>query len=324
MTSNTTKLDKKDKQLLTLLYLNSRESFTKLGEKLKLSSSAVERRLTQLKESGLISLLFADLNLAKLGLKGYRLYFKFHGMDKKTEENVLTLFEEYPRTLWGTICEGEYDVLWRIVAQDEIEVEKAAAIMTARFGEKIVEKTIATTIYQTYLSWNKALESERHPELPLEKIVNVEKPDKTDMKILSLLYQNARTTTVELASKVELTPDAVQYRIKKLIEKEYILGYTAWFDARKLGFNYYKLLINFRSITPEKEKQFLQFCIENDDLIFLNKTIGSHDIELDIIVRDNVELHNFMSEIKTKFAGIIGKSTFICVIEERMLNPLRQ
>ena len=194
-------------------------------------------------------------------------------MDKKTEENVLTLFEEYPRTLWGTICEGEYDVLWRIVAQDEIEVEKAAAIMTARFGEKIVEKTIATTIYQTYLSWNKALESERHPELPLEKIVNVEKPDKTDMKILSLLYQNARTTTVELASKVELTPDAVQYRIKKLIEKEYILGYTAWFDARKLGFNYYKLLINFRSITPEKEKQFLQFCIENDDLIFLNKTM---------------------------------------------------
>lgn len=298
-------------------------SFTQLGEKLKLSGSAVERRLTQLKESGIISLLFADVNLAKLGLKGYRLYLRFQGMDKKTESEVLQIFEEYPRTLWGTICEGEYDVLWRIVAENEIEVEKAAAIMTSKFGEKIVEKTIVTTTYQTYLSWNKALESGRHPELPIEKVVPIEKPDKTDIKILSLLYQNSRATTVELASKVGLTPDAVQYRIKKLIEKEYVLGYTAWFDAKKLGFNYYKLLINFRSITPDKEKKFLQFCIENDDIVFLNKVIGSWDIELDIIVRDNLELHKFTSEIKTKFAEIIGKSTFISVIEERMLNPIR-
>ena len=317
------KLDKKNKQLLTLLYLNSRASFIEMGKKLKLSSASVERRMRQLKEAGIISLLFADVNLAKLGFKAYRLYFKFDVIDAKTEQEIIKVFESYERTLWGVISEGEYDVLWRIIAKNEIDVENAAVLMIEKFGRKIVEKTIVTTTYQTYLAWNKAVGDERHPELPIEKIGEVENVDNTDMKLLSALYANARETTVNLAKLVDLTPDAVQYRIKRLTQKNLILGYTAWFDAKKLGFNYYKILIGFRSITKEKERKFLNFCIENDSVIFLNKTIGSWDIELDIIVRDNSELHRFMREVKTKFGEIIGKHTLISAVEERMLNPLR-
>ena len=318
------KLDKKDKQLLTLLYLNSRMSFTKMGKKLKLSSSAVERRLRKLQKEGIVTLLFADVNLAKLGFKAYRLYFKFDVIDVETEKEILKLFEEFPRTLWGVVCEGEYDVLWRIVARDEIEVEDTINLMTERFGKKIIEKTVITTTYQTYLSWNRALGGERHPEFPLERVTEIEKLGETDMKILATLYNNSRATTVDIAKLVGLTPDAVQYRIKKLTEKGYILGYTAWYDARKMGFEYYKILIGLRNMTREKEKEFLGFCLEHDCVVFLNKTIGSWDIEVDVIVKDTVELHDFIRGIKTKFGHIIGKHTYVSAIEERMLNPIRE
>ena len=318
------KLDKKDKQLLTLLYNNSRMSFTEMGKKLRLSSSAVERRMRQLKDEGIITLLFADVNLLKLGFRSYRLYFKFDVMDRETESEVLKLFEAHPRTPWGVICEGEYDVLWRVVAKDELEVEKIAYLMLEKFGDKIIEKTIVTTTYQAYLAWNKALDSERHPAFPTEKITEVETVDEIDMKILSALYANSRETTVNLAKKVGLTPDAVQYRMKRLTESGFILGYTAWFDAKKLGFNYYKILISLRNATREKEQEFLRFCTENDSVIFLNRTIGSWDIEVDIIVRNNEDLHEFMRDMKTKFGPILGRHTFISAIEERMLNPLRE
>ncbi len=317
-------LDKKDKELLTLLYLNSRASFTQLGKELKLSASTVERRLRQLKEQGIISLLFADVNLAKLGFKAYRIYLKFDVFDEKTEKEVLALFESYPRTLWGVVCQGEYDVLWRIIAQDEVEVEDALNRVTERFGKNIIEKAVATTTYQTYLSWNRALGGERHPEFPLEKVGKGEALDKIDTRILALLYDDARATTVEIASRINLTPDAVTYRIKRLTEKELILGYTAWFDTKKLGFEYYKLLINFRGMTHEKEKKFLDFCLEHDNVVFLNKTIGSWDIEVDIIVVDTAELHRFILEIKTKFGHLIGTHRYISAIEERMLNPIRE
>ncbi len=317
------KLDKKDKQLLSLLYSNSRMSFTEMGKKLRLSGSAVERRMRQLRDEGIISMLFADINLLKLGFKAYRLYFRFDTVDQKTEAGILKLFEEYPRTLWGVVCEGEYDVLWRIIAKDELEVEQAAYLMLERFGDRIVEKSVATTTYQTYLAWNKAFETEKYPAMPVERMVNVEKVDEADLAILSLLYGNARETTVSLAQKAGLSPDAVIYRMKKLTEKGFILGYTAWFDAKKLGFNYYKILIGFRSATKDKEQEFMRFCLENESVIFLNKVIGSWDVEVDIIVRNNTELHGFMREAKTRFGPILGRHTFVSALEERMLNPLR-
>ncbi len=317
------KLDKKDKQLLSLLYNNSRMSFTEMGKTLKLSSSSVERRVRALRDAGVISLLFADLNLLKLGFRAYRLYFKFDVMDRKTESEVVKLFEDYPHTVWGVVCEGAYDVLWRIAEKDEVAVEKAAYLMMEKFGDRIVEKTVATTTYQMYLAWNKATETERHAAMPTEKVTNVESVDETDMKLLAALYGNARGTTVNLAKLVGLTPDAVKYRMKRLVEKEYILGYTAWFDAKKLGFNYYKLLIGFKSATKERELEFVRYCIENDNVILVNKTIGSWDIEVDVIVRDNTELHEFMRDMKTKFGHIVGRHTFVSAIEERMLNPLR-
>ncbi len=317
------KLDKKDRSLLNLLYINSRESFVSLGKKLRLSNTAVERRLAILQKQGAISLLLADVHFAKMGLRSFRLYFKFDVMDRKTEEEVIKVFKAHPRTLWGVICEGEYDVLWRIITADEIEVEQAASMMVERFGPKIIEKTVVTTTYQTYLPWNRALESSRSAAFPLEGITAAKRPDETDVKILSALYGNSRITTVELSKIAGLSPDAVKYRMKRLEKEGYILGYTVWFDAKKLGFDYYKFLIGFRSITKEKERAFLKFCSSHDNVVFLNKTIGSWDIEVDIIARDNTELHEFTREIKTKFGHIIGRHTFISAVEERMLNPLR-
>jgi len=318
------KLDKKDKELLTLLYLDSRMSFTQMGKRLKLSSSAVERRLRQLRKNGIVSLMFADVNLAKLGFGGYRLYFKFDVMDSKMEKEVLELFESFPRTLWGVICEGEYDVLWRIIAKDEIDVENAINLVTEKFGKRIIEKTVATTTYQTYLSWNRAFGGERHPEFPLERVTEAEKFDDIDMKILAALYGNARETTVDLAKLVKLTPDAVQYRIRRLTKEGFILGYTTWYDAKKLGLEYYKILIGFRGMTVEKEKKFLDFCLEHDNVVFLNKTIGSWDIEVDILVENTAELHEFIKDIKTRFGQLIGSHKYISAIEERMLNPIRE
>ncbi len=317
------KLDKKGKQLLSLLYLDSRAPFTQLGREVGLSSGAVERRVAQLKAGGVISLLFATVNFAKLGLKNYRLYFKFDRMDAETERGVMKLFEDHPRTLWGVICEGAYDVLWRIVARDEKEVAEALELMMHRFGDHIVEKTVVTTVYQTYLSWNKAFECKRQPEVPIERLAEAGAPDEIDERLLRLLYDNARETTVNLARAVGLTPDAVQHRIKRLVADRFILGYTAWFDAKALDFNYYKLLIGLRNTTKETEKEFLNYLLANESIVYLNKTIGSWDLEVDVIVRTNKELHAFTQEMKTRFGAIIGRHDFITVIEDRMLNPLR-
>lgn len=324
MRQNAVETDALDKKLLSLLYLDSRMSFKQLGKKMHLSSGAVERRLRQLQKNRVIQLLMANVNMTRLGLKSYRIYLKFDAMDEETENQVLALFENYSRTNWGVVCEGEYDVLWRIVAKDELEVENALNLLTEKFGQKIIEKNVVASTYQTYLDWNRAFGGTRHPALPLEKVTAITKIDVKDLGILAMVYGNARVTTVEIAGAVKLSPDAVQYRLRKLSKAGIIMGSTAWFDARKLGFEYYKLLIGFRSMTGDREKKFLEYCSSHDNVVFVNKCFGSWDMEVDIIVEDVVELHRFIREIKTRFGHFIGKHSYVAAIEERMLNPLTE
>ena len=59
--------------------------------------------------------------------------------------------------------------------------------------------------------------------------------DEKDAKILEILQKDGRTTNVELARAVELTPSATLERVRKLEERGLIKGYTALLDPRALG-----------------------------------------------------------------------------------------
>lgn len=315
-------LDKKNKGLLNLLYLNSRQSFVQMGKKLHLSSLSVERRLASLRKEGIVELLHANVNRAKLGFGEYRLFFKFDVMDSRTEAEVLRLFESYPGTGWGVVAEGEYEVLWRIYARDEFEVEKAVFLMMEKFGKKIVEKTVVTTIYDAYFTWDKAFGTERIAAFPKRQHFAEEAIDTEDMAILSELFSNSRAKIAFIAAKAGLTPDTVGYKMKRLEEKGILTGYTAWFDSRKLGFNYYKILFWFQGSSIEEEQKFVRYCMAKSEVIYLVKIMGGWDMEIDVIVRNNEELHDLTREIKTKFGHIIGRHAFITVVAERTRNPL--
>jgi Lrp/AsnC family leucine-responsive transcriptional regulator len=59
--------------------------------------------------------------------------------------------------------------------------------------------------------------------------------DGTDIKIMTILQENARTANAEIARQVGLAPSAVFERIRKLEETGVIEGYTIRTNARNLG-----------------------------------------------------------------------------------------
>jgi len=321
------KLDEKNIRIMRALHEDSRQSFVQLGKKVGLGSLSSERRVQQLLEGGAIELMHANVDMAKLGFGEYRLYFKFDVMDKGTEEEVLALFKAYPRTGWGVVCEGEYGALWRIFARNGQEVEAAIFLAMEKFGKKITEKVVVTTMHETYLPWRALFGSGQGAPKTWNKAKegsSAAKTDATDLKILSLLFGNAREKTQAIAKKVGLTPEGVNYRMKRLSRDGILNGYTAWFDARKLGFNYYKMLIWFRGSTREQEQKFVNYCIQKDEVVYMNKIMGSWDMEVDVIARNSEEMHGFVREIKTKFGDFIGRHELLSVVAEKTLNPLRE
>lgn len=59
--------------------------------------------------------------------------------------------------------------------------------------------------------------------------------DDIDVKILTILQENARTSNAEIARRVGLAPSAISERIRKLEEKGVIRGYSLKLDSRALG-----------------------------------------------------------------------------------------
>ena len=68
-----------------------------------------------------------------------------------------------------------------------------------------------------------------------KKIHNI-KLDKKDKKILSILSKNSRLPLTRVRKEVMLSRDGIDYRIKRLVDKNVILKFSPLINYRSLGY----------------------------------------------------------------------------------------
>jgi len=86
-------LDETDKQILTILHEEGRISYTDLGKRVDLSRVAVQARINQLIEAGVIEKFTAVINPAKIGIH-VSVFFNVEVEPQFLEEVALKLEEE--------------------------------------------------------------------------------------------------------------------------------------------------------------------------------------------------------------------------------------
>src|SRR5690606_3332197 len=89
------------------------------------------------------------------------------------------------------------------------------------------------------------------------------KTDGTDWKLLMLLQEDAKQTSKQLASKLNLSVTDVYERIKKLEREGVITGYSASINKTAVGksfvvFCHLKLIQHTRELVTQFEKEVLQ------------------------------------------------------------------
>ncbi len=87
----------------------------------------------------------------------------------------------------------------------------------------------------------------------------VYKLDKKDRDILYQLDLNSRQSFNQVAKKVRLSREVVQYRVRQLEKKGVIRGYFTLIDTSKLGYINFRLFIKFQHDTPNEEKQIIRY-----------------------------------------------------------------
>ncbi len=92
--------------------------------------------------------------------------------------------------------------------------------------------------------------------------------DLKDKRILYQLDLNARQTNTQIAKKVGLSKDVVNYRIKSLEKEGIITGYYTIIDTSKVGYFSFRVYLKLIDSTPVKEEEIINFLINSKKNIF--------------------------------------------------------
>lgn len=142
------------------------------------------------------------------------------------------------------------------------------------------------------------------------KIPIIERIDHLDRKILSIIMNNARIPSKDVAVECGVSRAAVHQRIQRLIELNVITGSGYHVNPKTLGYStctYIGVTLErgamYREVVPELEKI--------PEVVECHYTTGAYGMLLKVYARDNQHLMELLNNYIQMIPGVIGTETFI-------------
>ncbi|MDF7675453.1 Lrp/AsnC ligand binding domain-containing protein [Neisseriaceae bacterium ESL0693] len=140
--------------------------------------------------------------------------------------------------------------------------------------------------------------------------------DKTDMKILSLLQQNARITMTELADKVGLSTTPVAERVRRLEREQIITGYHAHLNPKAVGQNLLVFVeIKLRSKSGNIFEDFRREVLTIPHILECHLISGEYDYLIKVRLPNMNAYRNMLGNILLQLPAAAESRSYV-VMEE--------
>jgi DNA-binding Lrp family transcriptional regulator len=311
-------IDWKDRQILFHLDEDGFQPASEIAKKTRLSKQVVGYRIAEMQKKGILRRCAVIINEAYLGHTFFKFYLKYKNVDKELEEKMLKFFDAHRDVALVCTCDGRYDIYMGVFARDSHHLYAVYRELFGEFGKHFedISVSIVEVAYNSkrgYLMGQKA-----KGEVPLfgGELNYSPDIDESDKKILAILSKEARTSLVDIAKELEMTPNAVRYRIKRMKEAKIIQGARIILDRNKIGFLSYKVLIKIDSFDDKEVKRFLAHVTEHPNIADIDLCLGDWNIELDVEIEDYNSFRKLMLELRTNFSKLIKNYDSLLVFYE--------
>jgi len=154
----------------------------------------------------------------------------------------------------------------------------------------------------------------------MERNLEIDKIDSTDLKILALLLEDAHLAYTEIGKRVHVSGGTVHVRMKKLEQLGIVKGAQLLVDQTKLGWD----ISAFLGIYLDKSSLYEEVAIELEripEVVNIHYTTGIYSIFAKIVCRDTEHLRQVLHDKIQRVGGIQRTETFIS-LEERIARPI--
>jgi len=306
------KLDLKDRKILNEIEMNARISHAELGKKIGLSKQVVKYRIEQLEKSNIIQGYYAIVDILKLGYSVNIIYLKFQGLSSKQQDLWHKQIDRHPAVMSTGKNAGEWDLTVVIKAKNSQELDRIFKNLSKGREDKIKKKIITTQIESAYFT-----ETVFYNKQGKEAVTaggSLVDFDETDEELIEMLAKDCRTSLVELSEKMQMSPNGVKERIKRLEEKEVITGYKTKINYELLGFIHFRVFLHVKKMSDAFYSQMRDYLKQKGNVESIGRCWGYADIDFRIHAKSIFEFYSQISELKDRFIeNIIDIDSMIIV-----------
>ena len=132
-----------------------------------------------------------------------------------------------------------------------------------------------------------------------------EQLDRTDLRLLAALQDDARLTVAQLAEKVSLSASPCWRRVKRLEEAGYIEGYHAHLSASRLGHGITAFVsVVMGNHSQEVARAFEAAIQDIPEVVACHNVSGEYDFLLEVVAADLAAYGDFARNVLQDLPGV--------------------
>ena len=294
-------LDLKDKKILYLLSKNARLALSKIAKIVNLSRDSVAYRIKNLEKRGVLHDSLAVVDVSRFGYDSYHIFLRLNSPTREAELDLIEKIRQLPYVRALIKFNGKYDFEVAVIAKNILEFDGILTEIIGKTGNYLqdYELLIITENFRAGTFPDSFLKNFDYKVKPTKQQRYA--PDKKDFSLIKIIRDNAQLSLLDISKMVKLSPDAVSYRLKKLVGSGVIINYSPVISYSTLGYNIYALLLNINSLGSEKEKILKSFLKNNDHILWAVKTVGRYNTLIYVCTKKEDHLHKTNTELRNLF-----------------------
>ena len=138
----------------------------------------------------------------------------------------------------------------------------------------------------------------------------MEKIDRLDKKILSILSKNARLPFKDVAAECNVSRAAIHQRVQHLTEDGVITGSKFDVDPKSLGFS----TCTYVGITLERGSMYkavVEQLVHIPEIVECHFTTGPYTMLVKLYAKDNEQLRDLLNNQMQEIPGVVATETLI-------------
>lgn len=320
----TLELDKIDKKIVYHLGKDARLTNKELAKLIKSNQNTIAFRINRLIKNKVIEKFMSVFNITKLNLTSYKLYIKLHKITKEEENRLYSYLKTSIDFNWYAKAYGSWDLFTSSICHNIQEFSIIKKRLLKKFGKHIKKCSLnilgnALAFDRDYLieKTNLARNKKRFIHSQGKKV----KLDKTDLKIIREIGNNARYKIVSLAIKLNINVRTLIKKIKRLKEEGVLQGAITVLNLSKIGYHFSKIIIYLQHHNQEAYEKLLTHCKDIKATVHLLENLGEWDLEIEVETKNIKEVYSIIKNLRNKFQNI-EKIEHAIILEQPKWNLL--